>query len=131
MNNSTSVKNDTRETFPVTWGPKLAEALRRSDTHTVDDVLEALECDQMQAWWSEASIVITRVNVLPRIKVLDIFAAAGELSEVVCIINEQAIPWAKGRGCKRVTCQPIRPGWQEVAKGQGWEVVGVVLGKEL
>ncbi|MBP2311880.1 hypothetical protein [Azospirillum soli] len=98
----------------------LAKALEHGGgTHTVDDVWEAIEAGRMQLWRGQRSVMVTEVVQYPRLKAVRVFAAAGDMAEVL-EMEEVAAAWGKQMGCQRIEGFG-RPGWRRVMKGRGYE----------
>jgi hypothetical protein len=82
-------------------------------THLLVDVWKAIEDGLMQFWPGERSVVVTEVTVYPRMKVVGLFLAGGDLSEIL----EDMLPcierWAVAHGASRITGAG-RKGWAKV-----------------
>ena len=128
MNTSTALNLDSRATFP--WAPKLVKALQRIETHTPDDVLDALNRGAMQLWHKNDSIVVTEVAVYPRLKACRVFLAAGDFDDVWDLMDNQVEPWARNHGCKRIEGHG-RLGWKKSAEQRGYVTLNLVMKKEL
>lgn len=103
---------------------KLAKALRLGgDTHSVSDVVEALNDGRMQGFWSENAGVITQIVEHPRKKELNVFLAFGDLDEVMAM-QPQVAEFGRQHGCSFMVMSG-RAGWQKVLPRHGWTRVGV------
>lgn len=93
-----------------------------------DDVVEGIREGQYQLWASEGSVVVTTVDLFPRIKQLTVILGAGDLTE----INEELRPlienWARSIGCDTMLIMG-RPGWERAL--EGYRRTCVVLEKKL
>jgi hypothetical protein len=102
----------------------MQKALRLAgDTHTMGDVVQALEAGLMQAFWSENAVVITQLVVHPRKKELNVFLACGDLEEVMAL-QPQVADFGRKHGCSFMVMSG-RTGWQKVLPSYGWSRVGV------
>lgn len=60
----------------------LEPALEYDNTHNMQDVADCIDSCTMQLWPSTNSAVVTQVQNFPRMKVLHIFLAGGNLEEL-------------------------------------------------
>ena len=93
------------------------------DTHTVADVVEALEAGKMQSFWSENAMVVTQIVDHPRKRELNVFLAFGDLDEVMAL-QPQIAEFGRKHGCAFMVMSG-RLGWQKVLPRHGWAKVGV------
>lgn len=102
----------------------MGKALRLAgDTHTVSDVVEALQEGKMQAFWSDSAAVITQIVTHPRKKELNVFLAFGDLEEVMAM-QPQVADFGRQHGCSFMVMSG-RLGWKKVLPEHGWSQVGV------
>ena len=107
----------------------IADALQYSGgTHTVDDVIERIMSGHLQLWPAERGCAVTEIVVYPRKKVLHVFLAAGEMDQIIAMIDS-AIDWGKTQGCTGMTIAG-RHGWSRVLAKYGYKPVMTVLEKE-
>lgn len=107
----------------------IADALEYSGgTHTVDDVLDRILTGHLQLWPGERGCAVTELVVYPRKKVLHVFLAAGEMEQIIDMIDS-AIAWGKSQGCTSMTIAG-RKGWERVLARYGYKPVMTVLEKE-
>lgn len=93
------------------------------NTHTFDDVSEALISGEMQAFWNDNAVCITEIKQAPRKRYLSIFLVAGRL-EALKALEPQVIEFGRAQGCDFVAGSG-RLGWQKVAT-KGWTKKWVV-----
>ena len=98
-------------------------------THTFDDVAEGILNGHMQLWPTDRGCAVTEIVVYPKKKVLHVFLAAGEMDQLIDMIESASI-WGRTQGCTSMTTSG-RKGWKRVLSGEGWKEVMVVMEKEL
>ena len=99
-------------------------------THNFDDIVEMVQCNQLQLWPAKDSVVLTEIIVYPRLKNLHYFLAGGDLDEL-SRMRPMIESWGKSLGCTRVTLAGRR-GWQKsFLKDEGYSPQWSVLAKEL
>ena len=94
-------------------------------THTFEDVAELVATGRAQLWPGEKSVGVTEIVLYPKKKVLHIFIAAGDMDELL-VMMEYAKRWGAGQGCQSVTMSG-RTGWQRVLNKHGWKQVFVTM----
>lgn len=110
--------------------PQLQEALALGgDTHTIDDVLQALVENKAMAWLGERCICITTIEVHPRKRVLRYWLVAGDMEELLTM-RPGVEAYGRGMNCDQVI-ESGRDGWARVLKDQGYQKACVVVAKEL
>jgi hypothetical protein len=97
-------------------------------THTFEDVEQGIYEKRLQLWPAERGCAVTEIVVYPRIKVLHVFLAGGEMDQIIDMINS-AVEWSKAQGCTSMTISG-RHGWQKVLAEYGFKPVMTVLKKE-
>jgi len=103
---------------------KLQKALDHGgNTHTVEDVFEALQSGQMQMLWKESSGIVTQVDQYPRKRVMTVFLAFGDLEEVMNM-QPQLVQMARGMECDFIGMSG-RMGWNKVLPKYGWHQTGI------
>ena len=65
----------------------LEPALEYDNTHNMQDVADCLNSCTMQLWTGENIAVVTQVQIFHRMRILDIFLAAGTLQELATLTN--------------------------------------------
>lgn len=102
----------------------MEKALRLGgDTHSVADVIAALNEGRMQAFWSDNATVITQIVQHPRKRELNVFLAFGDLDEVMAM-QPRVSEFGRKHGCDFMVMSG-RFGWQKVLPNHGWRRVGV------
>ena len=114
------------------FGP-FAEGLQRAldeagNTHTLDDIADAIREGRMQWWPGVLSSLVTQVEDTPRKRVLHIALATGVLREIQLMLPV-VLEWAKTQGCALATVTG-RPGWarmSETTEYGTWRKAGVIM----
>jgi hypothetical protein len=110
--------------------PWIEAALEYSgDTHSFDDVAEALASGKMQLWPAPKGCIVTEIVVYPRKKVLNVFLGAGELDQLMDM-HKDVIAWSKAQGCVAVTITG-RHGWKKPLTKHGWKPLHASYVKEI
>jgi hypothetical protein len=87
----------------------LQPALEYDNTHNMQDVADCIDSCTMQLWPGVNSAVITQVQNFPRMKVLHIFLASGDLVELETFTSHIQ-KFAEDMGCHKITLTGRR-GW--------------------
>jgi hypothetical protein len=87
----------------------LEPALEYDNTHNMQDVADCINSCTMQLWTGDNSAIVTQVQIFPRMKVLHVFLAAGDLVELE-IITPRIQKFAEDMGCQKITLTGRR-GW--------------------
>lgn len=104
----------------------IADALEYSGgTHTVDDVIDGIVSGHMQLWPAPRGCAVTEIVSYPRKKVLHVFLAAGEMDQIVDML-ESAKDWGRQQGCDAFTIAG-RKGWKRVLAKHGFNETFTVL----
>jgi len=99
-------------------------------THGIEDIAEGLEAGKFQLWPAENSVIVTQINVYPRLKNLHFFLAGGDLDEIR-LMHPLIEQWGKSMGCTRVSLAG-RQGWAKTfLKDEGYTPKWFVLSKDL
>lgn len=93
-----------------------------------DDVVEGIREGHYQLWASERSVVVTTVDLFPRIKQLTVILGAGDLTEIDEELRPLIENWARSIGCDTMLIMG-RPGWERAL--EGYRRTAVVLEKKL
>lgn len=99
---------------------RLKKAIRLAgDTHTLEDVVEAIKSGDMQAFWNTDAIIVTEVCNTPRLVFVNFFLVAGSMDGVLSL-EPQVREWADKNGyTKARAC--VRPGFEPLLKKMGWQ----------
>ena len=87
----------------------LEPALEYDGTYNMQDVADCIDSCTMQLWTSDNSAVVTQVQIFPRMRVLHIFLAAGDLADLETI-TPRIQKFAEDMGCQKITLTGRR-GW--------------------
>lgn len=101
------------------------------NTHSFEDVQDAISKGQVQFWPGAHSAIITEIIEYPRRRALNFWLAGGNLAELEAIYLT-AEAWGREQGCT-VASTSGRPGWERtfLTRRQGWQPRTVVMTKEL
>jgi hypothetical protein len=94
-------------------------------THIFEDVAELVATGRAQFWPAPRGVAITEIVEYPRKKVLHCFLAAGELDQILDMIDS-AIKWGRTQDCTSLTLTG-RNGWQRVLGNHGFKPVFVTM----
>lgn len=98
-------------------------------THTFDDVVAMVASGKAQIWPAPRGVAITEIIEYPRKRVLHVFLAAGELDQLVDMIDS-AEQWGRTQRCTSLTMSG-RFGWQRVLDKHGFKPVLVTMEREV
>jgi hypothetical protein len=87
----------------------LEPALEYDNTYNIQDVADCIADGSMQLWPSSNSAVVTQVQNFPRMRVLHIFLAGGNLDELETL-TPHIQKFAEDMGCRKITLTG-RKGW--------------------
>lgn len=108
----------------------ITEALMFSrGTHTFDDIAAIVIDRKAQFWDFDKSFVLTEIHNYPRMRVMHVFLAGGEMAGVIGA-HDTLIPWAKAQGCAKVSIAG-RSGWERMLKNRGWQYARTALELDL
>ena len=93
------------------------------NTHSVEDVFEALESGQMQMLWKDNSGIVTMVSQYPRKRAMTVFLVFGDMDEAMTM-QPQLVQMAKDMGCEFIEMSG-RVGWSKVLPKYGWHKTGI------
>jgi hypothetical protein len=100
---------------------KLARVLdRMAGLYTLNDILTAIAEGRMQSFVEGDSWIITQIVLFPRAKVLDVFAAIGDLDDLR-ILHDRILDFAAEMGAGVIRAYG-RKGWLPDAARRGWRV---------
>lgn len=98
---------------------RLDRALRLAgNTHTIDDIQQAIARGEMQCFVHGDSFVITEIATTPRAKYLNVFLAVGDLS--LMVLQKDLEDFAERAGCEWMQTLG-RHGWKAVLPKHGWQ----------
>ena len=98
---------------------RLDKALRLAgDTHTAEDIQQALARGEMQCFTHGDSFILTEIATTPRAKYLNVFLAVGDLS--LMSLQKDMEAFAEQSGCKWMQALG-RHGWKAVLPKHGWQ----------
>lgn len=87
------------------------------NTHTIEDIQQAIARGQMQCFVTGDSFVITEVTQYPRKRILNVFLAVGDISVVDLIPKLES--FAREAGCDGMQTLG-RAGWKRILPQRGW-----------
>lgn len=101
------------------------------NTHSFEDVVEAVQKDEAQFWSNEDSFIITELINYPQEKYVNVWLSGGgdmgKIEAMVPVIEA----WALANGCTRAMLIG-RKGWERTFLARtGWEPKQVVFEKSL
>lgn len=105
--------------------PKMQKALDLSgNSHTIEDVLDAVEAGNARLFFSERAIIIAEIHRFPQGNILHVWLAAGDLADVLSL-TEDLYQWGRDEGCEKATLTG-RKGWVRVLETDGWALSPMV-----
>jgi hypothetical protein len=109
---------------------RLREALDfGGNTHTVDDVIAAVNKGEMQAFYNDDALILTEIAVTPRKKYLNMFVACGEINSIMSL-QPKVEAFAIDQGCEYMVSLS-RKGFRSVLPQHGWREKYVVFQHDL
>lgn len=110
--------------------PWIEDALEYSGgTHLFDDIAESVKIGTMQLWPNERGCAVTEIVKYPRKKVLHVFLAGGELSQITDMF-EAAKTFGRMQGCEALTLAGRR-GWVRALSNLGFKEKFTAVGVEI
>ncbi len=97
-------------------------------THTEDDVLSAIILGNMRLWRKNKSGLVTEFSQFPRMKVINVFLAGGDLEDVISLQTDIE-NYGRKNGCQRATMLAARDGWLKTINGG--QKAGTYMTKDL
>lgn len=97
-------------------------------THTEDDVLTALIQGRMLLWRNGKSALVTEFSQFPRMKVINVFLAGGELEDIMPL-QKDIENFGRKNGCQKATMLAARDGWLRTI--EGGTKAGIYMTKDL
>ena len=94
-------------------------------THSIKDILEALQTGKMQAFLNDGSLAITQVVDFPQRRVLEVLWCAGVLDEVMNM-KSKLVEFAKEQNCTMGRAF-VRPGLVVPMEQAGWRKAQTVM----
>ena len=98
-------------------------------THSFQDIVDGVISGRMQLWAGDSGCAVTEISVYPKKKVLHVFLAAGDMSQIIDF-QDSAIQFAKMNGCDSMTIAG-RSGWKRVLDKHDCHEQFVVLEREI
>lgn len=98
-------------------------------THEWEDIQEGVSKSVMQLWANEEAAAVTEIIAYPRMKVLNVFIAGGNMGQLLEML-ESAREWGKAQGCSVITMSG-RKGWLRVLNKHGWQEQFTTMSSEL
>lgn len=111
---------------PEQFQQRLDRALQiGGNTHSRDDIAQAVGEGRMQSWVNNGSLIVTEVSTFPQVNVLSVVLAVGDLDDVLAMVPALD-EFGRKHGCKAIRMQG-RKGWERVLPEQGWAKVPQVI----
>ena len=109
------------------YRPQIEAALAyEGGAHTYEDVVNAVDAGEAQAWYGPRSIVITQIDEQPRRKILHFFLAGGDMKELEAM-TDGILRWGDDQGCT-VARLVGRKGWtRSFLARTGWTDTQLVV----
>jgi hypothetical protein len=108
---------------------RLAKALKiGGDTHTIEDIQQAIARGTMQCFVKDNSFAITEIINAPQKRFLNVFLIVGELN--ILELHDEVEAFAKQAGCDFMQAYG-RPGWTPKIKSLGWEPDRIVFRRKI
>ena len=100
--------------------PLINRALAKgSGTHTYESVAEEIIKGDSQLWTRNNSCLVTQVMQFPAKRRLHIFIGAGDMNDLIDMVEEELVPFAKANDCKEMSLVG-RKGWKKALANTGW-----------
>jgi len=93
-------------------------------THSIEDIEAGIEAGEFHFWPGKNCAFVTEIAQHPRMKILNLFLAGGDLAEIT-EMEASIIAWAKTLGCTRVI-QIGRAGWMKTYRNLGYRVTPMI-----
>jgi len=114
-----------------TWtkaAPLIEKALKHQNSHSLDDIKDAILEDYAQLWNGINSVIVTEIINYPHKKECRIWLAAGDKHELTKEMLPEVEKWAKIQNCTTVSVVG-RKGWMRVLKD--YKQPHIIIEKEL
>lgn len=95
------------------------------NTHSVEDVIEAIRTGTMQTIFNENGVIITQILDYPRKRVMDVFMCVGELDAIKALEGELIAHAKKNKA--HFGRAFVRPGLVEHWTKMGWRKGATVM----
>lgn len=123
------------ENIPIVWPlvePRISSLLRKMEFVEVDAprVFELLMKQEAQLWIQGEMIAVTRIVNYSNIKRLVVDFIEGRNRQNYREQMQYIEHWAIGLGCTQAETE-LRPGFERIAKEEGWKRVRVKMFKKL
>lgn len=121
--------------FEAEWarcGPWIDAALERAGgTHDLADVKAQVGAEDAQFWPGRQSAIVTELLIYPKARVLHLWLAGGDLTELTDELLPRIEAWAlEDERCDRATLMG-RAGWERTLASKGYAPAARLLTKEL
>lgn len=97
--------------------------------YTVEEVAQNVKTGAMQAFHNDQAFVVTQVEIVGKLKILNVFAVCGELAHVMSL-QPDIEGFAKAQECSALTAHG-RKGWGAYLPQFGWKPHSVLWVHEL
>jgi hypothetical protein len=119
------------ETTPARVERQVRAAMEHCQgTHTYEDVFKEVAEGRLRLWIGNDCVAITEFIQFPRRRVLNVFLAAGDLSEVPSILPGMEA-FARGGGADAITYHGKRRKHEPWERATGFKAVASVLWRDL
>ena len=100
--------------------PLINRALAKgSGTHTYESIAEDIIKGDSQLWVRNDSCLVTQVIQFPAKRRLHIFIGSGDMQDLLDMVEEELIPFAKENNCTDMSLVG-RKGWKKALAKKGW-----------
>ncbi|MGH6829073.1 MAG: hypothetical protein ACREFW_09210, partial [Rhizomicrobium sp.] len=97
---------------------------------SIEDVERAIENGSYQVWFWHHSCAVTEIADYARHKALVVVHGAGDMAELLDVIEPGMCAWAKEQGCT-LMMGTGRKGWERVTEKRGYRFGFVTMVKNL
>lgn len=105
----------------------MRKALRLAgDTHTIEDVIEAIRRGEMQIFHNEKAVIVTEIVDTPQKRFVNGFMSAGELNAVLELLMEVQ-EWGHKKMGAEFGRAMVRPGYERYLKAKGWKTTMIAM----
>lgn len=98
--------------------------------YKIEDIERLIGEGNAHFWAGERSAAVSQFWWMPRCKILNLWLAGGDMTELVDVLFPIAQTWAIHQDCSRIMLAG-RPGWQRVFAPHGFKLLSTVLLKDL
>lgn len=109
----------------------LSKGLQRAgDTHSVQDVIAALQSGELQAFHNDDGMIMTLVADYPKKKVLEMFMALGNQDAISSLFDKEVVNYGQEIGADYVRAI-VRPGLVDLFKSLEGKPRGTIMYRAL